>query len=167
MNHCICKYEMILIYLQQKKWLVRTFGFTNLSLINWKIDRRITSNTNMSTPCAQFQMSVMRKIILPGVSKNEIISKIHATPAITNSPKYTWTLKGKEIFTFICYFEATLRFWMDKSHLSMCLVDVFWKLKLFSCDCSVAVARLRASWKFNAIKTKSTTFSRIIIPTGK
>lgn len=73
---------------------------TNLSFINWKIDRLITSRTNMSAPCAQFQMSIIRKIMLPGVSKNEIISKIHAMTAIRKSDKYNCTLKVKDTLLF-------------------------------------------------------------------
>lgn len=67
---------------------------TNLSFINWKMERRMMSSTNMSAPCAQFQMSVIRKMTLPGVSKNEIISRIQAMHAITKSPRYNWTLEN-------------------------------------------------------------------------
>lgn len=114
---------------------------TNLSFINWKIERLITSSINIRTPCAQFQMSVMRKIILPGVSKNEIISKSQAMPAITKRLKYTCTLDGQNKNYFKIKSEMK-----RKSHLSMCLVAVFWESKPFSFDWSVAVALLRASW---------------------
>lgn len=58
-----------------------------LSLIKRSTRRLNISSMNIKRPCKQFHMSLIKKILLSGATKNETTSSAHEMPAITNNRK--------------------------------------------------------------------------------
>lgn len=142
---------------------------TNLFLIKRNTLRLSTNNTNIMTPCAQFQMSVSIKYGLSGDKKYEIPSIIHVTPITIDNRTYKRKLKNvkrKKKTKLFTRMRFHLKIHLFSTYFSLSRFNLRWCRALSLCT----ITRLISFWSekiCSTVNIKNITLIAQTIQSGK